>query len=359
MKKLLSIFAILLASTVAFAQPPPAVTASQVTIPAPYLPAVIDKSVSLVGNPGPAKYCYWIVANYTLGNAAPSFAGCIRNGPNTLTSSNYDVINYTPPIGATSADVLRTSMGDAGPPPSGACNCAVATGDTSGSVNDQSNTLNSYTVATLNSVPLAITLTVDQISAGVAHLRIHQGNFVGDLSAASVLPGSSLLSDTTPVTLNFTTGNLTQDFKTYAVSAGAWNVTGRKIHIQAVGSYSPSAGPSSSYLVNLLFGTASANQQGFLIAAGPQCTSYCPWQLDVTCFVVTSGAAGKFRCAPLWAAMETTDNTPTMIGPTISGTSGLSQAVDLTSAFTLHLTGTGANGESQTLHQWSIDQEGN
>ncbi|HKW76181.1 MAG TPA: hypothetical protein VJN64_11705 [Terriglobales bacterium] len=104
-------------------------------------------SVSRVGNPGPATFYYWIVSNYAVGNSSPAgpFAGLL--GPNSFSASNGFTISWAPAVGAVSYDILRTALPVS---PSGACNCAVATAVTSLSTTDQSNSLNSYTVASFD-----------------------------------------------------------------------------------------------------------------------------------------------------------------------------------------------------------------
>jgi hypothetical protein len=100
---------------------------------------------SVVGNHGPQMYCYWVVATNSNGKASPYGPACINDGPITLSSANYNMVSWAAPPDATSYDLLRTSTRTA---PTGACNCAVATGITALSQPDQSNSLNSYTVNT-------------------------------------------------------------------------------------------------------------------------------------------------------------------------------------------------------------------
>jgi len=168
-------------------QPPPAVNASSVNFPqiVPALDPITSASVSLVGNPGPGRYCYWIVTNYLVGNASPvKVRPCITNGPITLSGSNYDQITFNLPAGATSADILRTSGTGIDQAPQGSCACAVATGNTSGTVQDQSNSLSAYTVTTYNPSVLNLGLTNEVVGAGASHLKLRQnGQLVGDISA--------------------------------------------------------------------------------------------------------------------------------------------------------------------------------
>ena len=44
-------------------------------------------TIALVGNPGPATWYYWAVANYPVGSVI-SYLGSISNAPNVLSSGN-------------------------------------------------------------------------------------------------------------------------------------------------------------------------------------------------------------------------------------------------------------------------------
>ena len=133
---------------------------------------VTGASLQVVGVPGQTLYCYWAVANYQIGSVL-SALGCVNSANATLSGSNYDAIfpNVYPP-GVTNVDFLRTSTIA---PPSGACNCAVATGVTSGTVNDQSNSLSSYTVSLLNINPLIPFLDAEVTGAGAVSLMLRKG----------------------------------------------------------------------------------------------------------------------------------------------------------------------------------------
>jgi hypothetical protein len=115
---------------------------------------VTNASVSVSGNPGPATYFYWIVTQTSIGASSPAGPFQVINAPNTLTGSNFNQISWATVPGAT-YDVLRTSNTG---PPFGVCNCAVATAIAGNSVSDQSNTLSSYTVNTLDPSSLSVVL---------------------------------------------------------------------------------------------------------------------------------------------------------------------------------------------------------
>ncbi|MDE2107039.1 MAG: hypothetical protein KGL39_58065, partial [Patescibacteria group bacterium] len=110
---------------------------------APAAPSTV--SVTNVGTTGSTTYYYWVVSKFTLGNSAPSLAAETTTSAATLSSYNYNAISWSSVTGANTYDVLRTSTSTA---PTGSCNCAVATGVSGTSENDQSNSLSSYTVST-------------------------------------------------------------------------------------------------------------------------------------------------------------------------------------------------------------------
>jgi hypothetical protein len=184
MRKTLSITSFFLVlSCIAFAQsqPPGPTTTSQVILPLLSPPTGGGASLALVGNPGPQTIFYWIVFNFPIGSTAPVGPFVLSGAPNTLSGSNF--VNVFPKYaGATNVDVLKT-LNNA--PPSGACNCAVATAQTAGTIADQSNSTSSYTVNPLNVSSLNLSLQNEEVSAGASHLILRQaGTFVADLSVA-------------------------------------------------------------------------------------------------------------------------------------------------------------------------------
>jgi hypothetical protein len=136
-------------------------------------------SIQLIGPAGQATWYLWASANFPLGSVV-SFLGSIQNAPNTLSMSNYVAITPTAyPAGATSVDILATKSSVM---PSGACNCAVATGLTSGAANFQSNTTSSYTATALDASVYGHTITVEGIGHNTAHAILREnGLFVCDL----------------------------------------------------------------------------------------------------------------------------------------------------------------------------------
>jgi hypothetical protein len=117
---------------------------------------VTNASVSVSGNPGPATYYYWIVTQTSVGASSPAGPFQVINAPNTLSVSNFNQISWATAPGGATYDVLRTSTPG---PPFGACNCAVATALIGNVVSDQSNSLNAYTVNTLDPATQTVTLS--------------------------------------------------------------------------------------------------------------------------------------------------------------------------------------------------------
>ena len=165
--------------------PAPPVNTTQLNMPLYTVNVVPVPSASvrvIGGSPGSATYYYWLVANYTVGSAKVAGPFLATNAPNVLSGSNYVQIAPVYPAGVTSIDTLRTTSPVA---PSGACNCAVATGTTAGSINDQSSSLLSYSVSTFDPNNLTLHLADEVQSSGVSHLILRQGplgTFVADLS---------------------------------------------------------------------------------------------------------------------------------------------------------------------------------
>lgn len=170
------------ASVFAAGQGSPPLTTLQLNLPLNNTdtPAT-QANLSLVGNPGPSFACYWLVSNFTLGAGGPVSLGCMNNLPNALSSTNYVQIVPIYPTGLLGVDLLKNSS--AVIPPSGVCNCAVATGITTGVINDQSNSTLSYTVSTYQPANFTLSLANEVIDNGVTHLILRQNNvFVADLS---------------------------------------------------------------------------------------------------------------------------------------------------------------------------------
>ncbi len=141
-------------------------------------------TIGFTGAPGSSAKTvyYWLVSNFTVGNSTVGGPYPGFNAPTTLSVSNFFTVYWQPALGANSYDLLRTSTPT---PPTGACNCAVATGITGISQVDQSNSLSAYTVTTFPPNSALLQLDAEAIGAGAAnvHMLLKQNNvLVCDLS---------------------------------------------------------------------------------------------------------------------------------------------------------------------------------
>lgn len=139
MKSWLTVLGLTLASCASFGQIPWQLVAQP---PA----AVSSVSTTLVGNPGNATFCYWVIAIYPVGKAFPTGPACVTNAPSVLTGSNYVSVTWNAAAGATGYDVIRMPSGAF--PAGGSCaSCSVATAQTGITLNDQGAALGAYTLA--------------------------------------------------------------------------------------------------------------------------------------------------------------------------------------------------------------------
>lgn len=127
---------------------------SSVTLNAPSPIGVSGVSVTRVGNPGNNNFYYWVVANYVSGQGNGLIPAQMPNAPSTLDGSNYVRINWNFTPGAISYDVLRTTTSSVPNP----CTCALATGLTTFTYNNQNNTLSSYTYAPVGPATASLSL---------------------------------------------------------------------------------------------------------------------------------------------------------------------------------------------------------
>jgi hypothetical protein len=222
----------LLASLAAFAQNSPPISTTQATFPvySANIQPVTQASAVVVGNPGPQTYFYWLVTKYTLGDSSPIGPFAVSGAPNTLSGSNYVAVTPVYLLGILNVALLRTSSPT---PPTGACNCAVATAVTSGTINDQSNSLSAYTVSPASTGNLTLTLTNEVTGTGASHLILRQnGALVQDLSltgGSGFAAGGDLTgtpsSQTVSGLLNKALPALTTGFLNYTGVAWAFSAT--------------------------------------------------------------------------------------------------------------------------------------
>lgn len=110
----------------------------QLTAPAP--DNVTGAEPQTVGTPGLATYFYWIVTHYPVGAVVSGPFG-IWNAPNPLNVTNYVQVRWSPAMGATSYDILRTTKALF---PNAPGPYALATGLTQTFWNDQGLTPQTY-----------------------------------------------------------------------------------------------------------------------------------------------------------------------------------------------------------------------
>jgi len=232
------------------------------------LPPVRNANIAIVGNPGNGTYFYWLVTNYTFGQAPVQGPFIAIQAPTVLSSTNYVTItpNYLP--GAT-VDVLRTTSFT---PPSGTGNYAVSTGNTSGAISDQGGALSSYTLNPANPASQTNCLSTQVAGAGEGHLYLTQGpdcqTFIADLTAIGTSTGT---------VTNLTIGNLSPLFTATVINATttpaisfaldnapAYSVLGNTNGTTGVPGYT-----NSPTLNNLTLNTALT--LGFLTSAGTEC----------------------------------------------------------------------------------------
>jgi hypothetical protein len=147
---------------------------------------------------GTTSIYYWVIAHYPSGTSGLSNLATFPNTPGTTSSSDRILINWTPPPGSVSFDVLRNLTGTA---PTGACNCAVAIAQSKPNFSDRGAPLLNYTVDTpnvgMNSISVDATttgITLDQarlINGVLSHAPTGAVNDVTDTAAniVAALPG--------------------------------------------------------------------------------------------------------------------------------------------------------------------------
>jgi hypothetical protein len=165
-------------------------------------------TITQVGVTGGTQYCYWVVTVYTGGKSGPAGPLCTGNSNATLSTSNYNTIAFsapTSPLAAVSSyDLLRTTTQT---PPTGACACAVSTAQSGSPLNDQSNTLSAYTVATLASV--AVQVVGDNVTSSSVTQATFEVNGTKVMNAPTALgvnfpQGVAQISTAQPFTSFFT-----------------------------------------------------------------------------------------------------------------------------------------------------------
>ena len=191
--RLLLSFLIVATTLVVGQQQAPPIETSQLSLPiySVNIAPATQANTSIVGNPGTTTIYYWMVSNFLLGQSSPQGPFIVNTAPTTLSSGNYVIFTPVYPGGGLlSIDLLKTSTPVM---PIGACACAVATGLTSGSVNDQSNSTSSYTVNPAKPSIYDLFLQNEVQGSGVTQLILRQGpsgTFINNLSTGTSSGGT-------------------------------------------------------------------------------------------------------------------------------------------------------------------------
>lgn len=131
-------------------------------------PPVQSVSTNIVGNQGNQIYFYFVVARYPIGQGQPSQGTIVRNAPVTLSLTNFVLITWVPPQGATGFDLLRLSVPDF---PGTCTSCLIASNTSNTSVSDVSNaTLGNYTISTASGA--AAIEYLDNLTGSIPTIRL-------------------------------------------------------------------------------------------------------------------------------------------------------------------------------------------
>lgn len=163
------------------------------TAPAPSPISLGSLSANVIGTPGSTTYYYWVVANYPIGQSNLAGPVIVTTANTTLSGTNYVQINFNP-NGATSYAVLRTTTNVA--PTNGTATNAVITNSTGSPVNDQSNSLISFTLNI--KIDISTNLILDNqsyaypqlVSRSIPILTVPNVSIVASLSTVNPIVGT-------------------------------------------------------------------------------------------------------------------------------------------------------------------------
>lgn len=161
----------------------------QLQIQAPPPSMVVGGNGVVVGGLGNSTHYYWIVAVYPIGSMISNQGIYVRQAPDTLSSTNYITVSWSPVLGATSYTVLRTIQNKI---PVGACGCMKVTGLTTTTYNDISNTRNAFNVP-LNIPPSLGTISIDNIGTlSPTHASTNVPQTIFNLPLINNLPANQI-----------------------------------------------------------------------------------------------------------------------------------------------------------------------
>ena len=137
-----------------------------ITLTAPPPSAVITVTAQAVAPFGASTVCYWVVANFPVGNSGPSQPGCAMNVGTTVN------VSWTPVTGATGYDLLTTPTPSL---PSGSASIALVTRFMSVTYQDTiPSSPFSYTVNT--APPASATFLLDNLNQSTPAVRLNVTN---------------------------------------------------------------------------------------------------------------------------------------------------------------------------------------
>lgn len=179
------------------------------TLQAPAPKSPDNMSATVVGVSGQTTYYYWIVARYGVGNSSIFGPTVVTNAPNTLSVSNYVMVNWSPTTEATGYDLLRTTTNNT---PTSTANILVVGSTTSTSWNDVGAALTSYTPVSTPGVTGFF--GVDNLSVPipgfVMSLPLYVANIAtNNLAAQSVTTNAITVNGDATVTGTLTSGTVT------------------------------------------------------------------------------------------------------------------------------------------------------
>lgn len=133
--------------------------------------------VTNVGATGGTSYCYWVLAVFNSGMSAPGGPACTGTANVTLDSSNYNAVSWNMPPGGSPIGYWVVRSTGSSFPGSGtdAVNSTVISSSTYVK-NDQSNTLNAFTLAPAGYANYSFVLNNIGFSLPVVQIQDAQGN---------------------------------------------------------------------------------------------------------------------------------------------------------------------------------------
>lgn len=182
-------------------------------------------SGQVIGTAGTQTYWYWVVTRFPGGSSTAVGPVQVIKAPDTLSVSNYVQVNFQPVTGATGYDLLRTTTSIF---PNGTANIAVTQNTASTQINDQSNSLSSYTLNSVTSAYGAMYLNNRDYSTPQYEFSINGTNVL--VIPRDIIPGSglSLLYATYPTfgwTQSTTPGTALANAYIYKATAPVYNGT--------------------------------------------------------------------------------------------------------------------------------------